>query len=41
MLNNLGLTFKIYFTIVNNQMQKDKKLEEDEILFKAIEGKKT
>lgn len=40
-LNNLGLVFKIYLTIVNNQMQKNKKLEEDEVLFKAIEEEKT
>lgn len=41
MLNNLGLAFKTYFTVVNNQMQKVKKLEEDETLFKAIEEEKT
>ena len=41
MLNNLGPTFKTYLTIVNNQMQKDEKLKEDEVLFKAIKEKKT
>lgn len=41
MLNNFGLAFKTYLTVVNDWMQKDEKLEEDEILFKAIEEKKT
>lgn len=37
MLNNLGRAFKTYLIVVNDRMQKDKKLEEDEALFKAIE----
>ena len=41
MLNNLGPVFKTYLTIVNDQMQKDEKLEENEVLFKAIEEEKT
>lgn len=41
MLNNLGLLFKTYLTVVNDRMQIDKKLEDDEILFKAIEEKET
>ena len=39
--NNLGPAFKIYLTIINNQMQKDKKLEKDEVLFKIIEEEET
>lgn len=39
--NNLGPKFKTYFTIVNNQMQKDKKSEDNEVLFKAIKEEKT
>ena len=41
MLNNLGFAFKTYLTVVNNQMQKDEKLEEDKVLFKAIEEEET
>ena len=41
MLNNLGLAFKTYLTVVNDRMQKDEKLEEDEVLFKAIEEEET
>ena len=41
MLNNLGPAFKTYLTVVNNWMQKDKKFEEDEALFKAIKKKET
>lgn len=41
MQNNFRLIFKIYFIVVNNRMQKEQKLEEDKILFKAIEEKKT
>ena len=37
MFNNLDLAFKIYLNVVGHQMQKDEKLEEDEVLFKAIE----
>ena len=37
MLNNLGPAFKTYLTIVNDQMRKNKKLEEDKTLFTAIE----
>lgn len=40
-LNNLGSVFITYLTIINNQMQKDKKLEEDKVLFKAIDKEKT
>ena len=41
MLNNLGPAFKTYLTVINDQMRKDEKLEEDEILFKAIEEEET
>ena len=41
MLNNFGPAFKTYLTIINNQMQKDKKLKEDKVLFKAIEKEET
>lgn len=41
MLNNLGPAFKTYLTVVNDRMRKDKKLEEDEALFKAIEEEET
>lgn len=41
MLNNLGLAFKTYLTVVNDRMRTDKKLEDDEVLFKAIEEEKT
>lgn len=39
--NNLKLTFKMYFIVVNNQIWKDKKLKKDKILFKVIEKKET
>lgn len=41
MLNNLGPAFKTYLTVVNDWMRKDEKLEEDEVLFKAIEEEET
>ena len=41
MLNNLGPAFKTYLTVVNDRMRKDEKLEEDEVLFKAIEEEET
>ena len=41
MLNNLGPVFETYLIVVNNQMQKAEKLEEDEVLFKAIEEEET
>lgn len=41
MLNNLGPAFKTYLTVVNDWMRKDKKLEENEALFKAIEEEET
>lgn len=41
MLNNLGPAFKTYLTVVNDQMRTDEKLEDDEVLFKAIEDEKT
>ncbi len=41
MLNNHGPSFKTYLTVVNDGIRKDKKLEEDDILFKAIEEEKT
>lgn len=41
MLNNLGPAFKTYLTVVNNRIQKDKKLEENKALFKVIEEKET
>lgn len=41
MLNNLGPAFKTFFTIVNNWIQKDKKLEKDKVLFKTIEEEET
>lgn len=41
MFNNLGPEFKTYLTVVNDRMQKDKKLEKDKVLFKAIEEKET
>lgn len=37
MFSNLGFVFKTYLTVINNWMQKDKKLKEEVILFKAIE----
>ena len=41
MLNNLSPAFKTYLIVVNDRMQKDEKLEEDEVLFKAIEEEET
>lgn len=41
MLNNLGPSFKTYLTVVNNRMRTDEKLEDDEVLFKAIEEEET
>ena len=41
MRNNLELAFKTYLTVINDGMRKDKKLEEDEVLFKAIEEQET
>lgn len=41
MLNNLGPAFKTYLTVVNDRMRKDKQLEGDEALFKAIEEEET
>lgn len=41
MFNNFGPTFKIYLIVVNNQMQKNKKLKKDKILLKAIKEEKT
>ena len=41
MLNNLGPAFKTYLTVVNDRMRKDEKLEEDDVLFKAIEEEET
>ncbi len=40
-LNNLGPISKTYLTIIKNQIQKDENLQEDKILFKAIEEKET
>lgn len=40
-LNNLSPIFKTYLTIVNNWMQKNEKLEKDEVLFKIIEKEET
>lgn len=40
MLNNLGLAFKTYFTIVNNPIWRNKKLEKDKALFMAIKEEK-
>ncbi len=41
MLNNLWPAFKTYWIVVNDRVQKDKKLEEDDVLFKAIEEEET
>lgn len=41
MFNNPGPIFKTYLIIINDWMQKDEKLEDDEILFKAIEKEET
>lgn len=40
-LSNFGPAFKTYLTFVNNRMRIDEKLEEDEVLFKAIEEEET
>ena len=40
-LNNLGPACKTYFTVVNDRMRKDERLEEDDVLFKAIEEEET
>lgn len=41
MRKNLGLAFKIYLIVINNWMQKNKKLKKDKVLFKVIEEEKT
>lgn len=41
MLNNLGPLFKTYLTAIINWMWKNKKLEDDKVLFKAIKEEKT
>ena len=41
MLNNLGPSFKTYLIVVNDRMWTNEKLEDDEILFKAIEEEET
>ena len=41
MLNNFGPAFKTYLTVNNDCIRKDKKLEEDNVLFKAIEEEET
>lgn len=41
MLNNLSPAFKTYLTIVNDWMQKDEKLEENKVLLKPIEERRT
>lgn len=41
MLHNLRSVFKTKLTMINNQMQKNKKLEKNKVLFKAIEEKET
>lgn len=40
-MNNLGLAFKTYLTIINNWIWKSKKLKEDKTLFKAIKEEET
>lgn len=40
-LNNLKSIFKTYLIIVNNQMQKNRKLEKVKVIFKTIEEKET
>lgn len=37
MLNNLGPSFKTYFTVVNDRMRTKETIGGDETLFKAIE----
>lgn len=39
--NNFSFDFKTYFIIINNWIQKDKKLENNKVLFKVIEKKDT
>ncbi len=41
MLNNLGPVFKTYLTVVNDRIRRDKKLEEDGVIFRAIEEEET
>ena len=41
MLNNFGPKFKTNFTIVNDRIRTNEKLEEDKALFKAIEKEQT
>ncbi len=41
MLNNLVPAFKTYLTVVNDRIRNNKKLEEDDDLFKAIEDEET
>ena len=41
MLNNLWPPFKTYLIVVNDQIRKDEKLDEDNVLFKAIEEEET
>lgn len=41
MLKNISLAFKTYLIIINDQMQKDKKWEENKVLFKTIKEEKT
>lgn len=41
MFINFSPTFKTYFIVINNQLQKNKELKKDKILFKAIKEEKT
>ncbi len=40
MLNNLASAFKTYLTIVNDRMQKDEKLEEDDVFLRPLRRKR-
>lgn len=40
-LNNLGLVFQTYQTVIKNKIRTVKKLEENQVFFKAIEKEKT
>ncbi len=40
-LNNFRPAFKKYLTVVNDQMRKEEKLEDDDVLFKAIDEEET
>ncbi len=40
-LNNLGPVFQTYQTIIKNKVRTVKKLEENQVFFKAIEEEKT